>query len=368
MYKIILQTKDFAGEFIEDEIKILTNQKIDYINDEFFSKNFKTTEELNEFVHKIAFQSRTVDRIYLEICNTKTKKISQETLTIFENKNLTFEIDSKTKKFDKKTTEIEFGNLIKENLNLEVNLKNYDLSFKIIDIEKETLCLLDLIGFDLSKREYKLNSDSMSINSSVSNYLFSLMNLDEEEEPFSIIDISANLGDLIIEAAIFNPRQNLNIRHKTKFPIYKLLKKLIPTPKTEDTKNKILAVVQNNNTFKNLRENVNYSGQRIKISQFEFDWLDVKFQAQEIDYVISQIPTFDTEKESLDYQDEFFYQAEFIVERLIGVVSKKPISKKPLEKYKLEIQEQEEIFVGEQKYYIYVILPIGEPEEKEEKK
>ena len=382
MYKIILNTKDFSGDFIEDEVKILTGKELNCINDEYFSYEFKDLGELNEFVYNIIFLSRTVDGIYLEICDAKTSKISSHIKDLFSNKNMFFEINSKTKIFDKKKTEIDFGNLIREELELNVDLKEYDFSFKIFDIEEDlekkkrgkdknkisTVCALDLVGFDLSKREYKLNSDSKSINSSVPNFLFSLMGIDEEEDEFSIIDISANLGDVIIEASMYNKRLPLNIRQKTKLPIYKLLKKIAKTPRVDSSKNKVIAVVQNNKTFKDLRENINFAGQKVKISQYDFDWLDVKFQAQDIDYVVSQFPCFDTEKEFLDYQDEFFYQAEFIVERLIGVISKKKINKSVLEKYKLQIEEEEEVIVGEQKYFVYVILPVGEKEDDEESK
>jgi len=48
------------------------------------------------------------------------------------------------------------------------------------------------------------------------------------------------------------------------------------------------------------------------------------------------------------------------------VISKKEINKETLEKYKLQIQEEEEVFVGEQKYFVYVILPIGEKEDDDE--
>ena len=99
--------------------------------------------------------------------------------------------------------------------NLKVNLDNFDLSFKLFSDSKENHYLtLDLIGFNLTKRDYKLNVGSLTLNSILPNYLFYLLGIDEMEEKYSIIDPCSALGDISIEASSFNPRLALNMKKK----------------------------------------------------------------------------------------------------------------------------------------------------------
>lgn len=207
---------------------------------------------------------------------------------------------------------------------------------------------LDLTGFNLTKRDYKLNKSQYDLNPLIVNYALTLLNINKEKE-LSIIDPIANIGDIMIEASLFYPRKALNVKHRHELPIYQELKKSI-IPKNIIDKNKYIGVVQDNKKFKLIKENITYSGQKIKLSQYELDWLDVKFKNKSIDYVFSYFHRLDDET-----QREFFYQSEFISKKKICIISHEEINRDYLKKYKLKIDHEEKIDYENKIWYLYII-------------
>ncbi|MDA3855865.1 MAG: hypothetical protein PF569_06385 [Candidatus Woesearchaeota archaeon] len=215
--------------------------------------------------------------------------------------------------------------------------------FLIKDKEK-----IDLTNFNLTKRDYKLNKSKYKLSPLIVNYALYLLNINKEKE-LSIIDPIANIGDIIIETSLFYPRKALNVKHRHELPIYKELRKSI-IPKSTIDKNKYIGVLQENKEFKLIKENITYSGQKIKLSQYELDWLDVKFKSKSIDYVFSFFNKLNDEM-----QREFFYQSEFISKKKICVISNEEINKNYLKKYKLKIEHEETIHYENKNYLIYII-------------
>lgn len=284
------------------------------------------------------------------------KKIPTKINLDFISKKLSFEIDSSGEKGRVQFEKVIGEKILKSNKNLFVDLSNPNISFKIKKINKKIHILLDLIGFNLGKRDYKININSNSCNSFVVNYLFFLLELEKEKNLF-IIDPVASLGDILIEASFFNPIIPINIKKKNEISFSKIFSEIdFPKNNINGKKNKFIGIVQNNKIFKQIKENISYSSQKIKISQYELDFLDVKFKKGQIDYLVSNLPSFKIEKEFNEFLKEFFYQAEFIIKKKIGIISKKEISLKIIKKYKLLIKIEKQILVGEQKYFIYVVF------------
>ena len=346
-------------DFLEKEISNFTSKNINKIANSLYELDFSNELEISDFVSNLAFYSRCIENIYLKIIDFSIMdKVSITPKNLdFIKANFTFEVDSlKDFKDDHQKAEKIFGKLLLENSNkLKVDLKSPDLSFKLFTIEKKSFLALDLIGFKLSRRDFKINLNSTSINSLVPIYCFYLLGLDKEKS-FSIIDPFANLGDIIVEASLFSPRFPLNIKKKDLFPVNKIFPKSKVFPKSEkNNKNKFIAVVQNNKVFKEIKENILYSSQKIKVSQYNLDFLDVKFKEGQVDYVISQLPSNLEDGDFGEVQKEFFYMAEFIFKKGICTISKKKIYPKTLKKFKLKINFYSQIYVGDQQYYIYLI-------------
>lgn len=357
--KVLVKTKDFVDEFAQFEIEDYYQKKFKVLEKGFYELDFKEEKELFDFVYNMTYFSRVIENVYLKIDEFKIIEDLNKLGLDFIKKDFTFEVDALNEyKLDHKKSEIKLGELIlNSNKKLSVDLSKPDLSFKLFSKNNTNYLALDLIGFNLSKRDYKINNNSKSINTLLVNYALYLLKLDEFEDKYSIIDPASHTGDIIIESASFNKRKPIHIKKRHELPIKKLFSILPKMQNKIEDKNKYLAVVQNNKIFKELKENLSASGNsNVKVSQYELDWLDVKFQEASCDFIISQIPTFQDEKEREYYLTQFFYQVEFIVNEAICVISKKEINKKYFKKQELEIEEEKEVFIGEQQYWIYVLI------------
>ncbi len=355
-HTLLIKTKDFTHLAIKKEIKTLTKQSIKSIHKGLYQIKLKE-DEITDFTSKVVFYSRLTQRIYLkasEFGSTDFIKF-EKTLPEIINKNLTFSVrcEKSFTKADHQQTQEKIGNIISENFpNLSVNLDKPDLPFKVLSSNSKNYLCIDLADIKLTKRHYKANSSFSSLNAIIPNYLFHLLELSKQKE-ISVLDPNANLGEVIIEASLLN--KPTHIKQRQSLPILKLFNQRIPIPLIPKTKDKLIAVVQDNKTFKMLRENINLSGQKIKISQYDFDWLDVKFHKGDIDYVITQFPNIKDEQEYEQFQKDFFYQAEFVKQKKIGIITKLPINEKIAKKNKLKVTHQEEIYNSEQKYWLYVL-------------
>ncbi len=356
MFKVLIKTFPFIDEFAIKEIKEFSEQKPKKISSGFYEISFDTKEELFDFTHEAVFYNRTFKRIYLKIDEfVEIENIGKLDLSFIE-KQLRYRVTCEKKfKFDVEKSQKKVGSLIKDACSyLDVDLKNFDLDFRLFNIAKKCYLGMDLAGFELSKRDYKINVNSLTLNSLVYNYVFYLLGLDKLEK-YSIIDPLANYGEITIEASYFNPRNALNLRKRYDLPVMKLFNLKFEMPKEIANKNKYIAVVNGNRAFKFIKENLNYTNQKIKVSDYELDWLDVKFKGEDLDYVITQLPTSNDNGEFDKIQKEFFYQAEFIAKKMICVISKKEIDKKYLKEFKLKLKMEKVIEVVDQKYFIYVI-------------
>ena len=105
---------------------------------------------------------------------------------------------------------------------------------------------------------------------------------------------------------------------------------------------------------KQLKENISYSSQKVKVSQFDFTWLDVKFQKDEFDFVVSAFPKFKSKEEKEEFCDKFFYQCEFIAKQGICVISYEKLDLKHSRKYGLPLGFKQEIVIENISYFVYV--------------
>jgi len=311
MYKIILKSFNYLEEFAKLEIKTILNQEFTQIDKETFEIQAKDEKELTQITYNLVFYSRCFDGIYLK-----------------ENENKQTKYQSLEK--------------------VEIDYKNTAIK------------VYDLIGDILIERNYKINEDENYLSHFLVNYCAYKLELHKEEKIFSIIDPMAELGDIIIETSLFQPRKPLYIQEKNTLPIYKEFKIMPPMPKPIKDKSKYQALVLEDSQFKKLRENINEASQKVRISKYEMDWLDVKFHKNDFDYAITFLPEFDDEDcpgESDEFLKEFLYQTEFICKKRICLISQEEISLKYAEKYELNLIDKTEIEVDEEPFIIYIFEP-----------
>ncbi len=365
MHNILFTTKEFAQELAIGELNILTGIKPRLLENGILILEVSQYDKIKEIASNVIYFSRLVENIYLVIENVNNngkddimKNIKLDLSFIIDN--LTF--SARSIGYEKSgDVNRELGDLILNSSNkLRVDLSKPDLQFVKFKTSKGMeYVLLDLFGRDLLKRKYKINVNSNSINSIVPNYCFYLFGLDNLKKSVKMLVLNANMGDIAIEAGIFNKRVPLNIKERVNCCISKISNLPIDIPKSNFLKDKSLidvtAVVDLSKVYMLLKENMAYAGVKFKLSKFELDWIDVKYKEGQFDYVFCYLPLFHEKVEEDDYMKEFFYQVEYVCSSKICLISKKQVQKKYYQKYKFKNEFSEEIFIGEQKYFIIIL-------------
>ena len=362
MFKLYLITTEFLEKFVSKEIENLIDIKPKFIEECLFEIVFENKKSFLENTYKLIHFSRTIDYLFLEVTNfndlNNIENINLENLSYFK-KDFQFSIES----FDDslKTSNLnKISDLIEKNSNLIKIQKEQEaeIEFETFKIEKDYIIALNLFGSSLCRRDYMVNSYEDSINPLFVNYLLFTLSFNKLEK-FSLIDTNAQLGDIVIEAALFTPRKPLFVKEKRSLPIGKIFGAPIGLTSNPKDNNKILGVVLDNTTFKYIKENISFSSQKIKLSSFDFDWLDVKFHKNDFDYLITQFPEFESDEEQLEYEKEFFYQAEFIIKNQICIFSKEELSLKELNKLKLKLISKENLEYEDESILLYIIEKIS---------
>lgn len=346
MSTLLLQTKPFMDEILQREVKKLTEKLAKQIAEGFHEIEIEESE-ISDIGFKIVFYSRAVENLYL----TVDKKRDFSKLDIGDNiihVENTFAIDASGFAQKDEIERLVGSNLCKNHL-LSVDLKRPNLKFKIFQLDKYVLAL-DLVGFPLTKREYKQHMHPNTINPIVINYFLECLQIDENS---TFIDPLASLGDVAIETLYNTSNMPLHIRKRKQMTLSSF--GLVKMPQIPSKFAKGYAIVQDNKAFKYIKEHLQHSGVKIKVSHYELDWLDVKFKEGKVDYLISFLPNIKDETQRADMLKELFYQAEFVTKKKIGIISRQKIELKYLKENKLKVLFEDNVVVGEQNYYIYVI-------------
>ncbi len=352
-YTLLLTTQYFMDEFAQKELSSF-NITFDVLDEGFYEIICDSKKDFLDCIITILHYSRTLTNVYLKIgeSDLKLKNFSFEKGIFEDSKISKFGVAVVDDDINKKTLSLFSNNLRKEYDLVEGD----DISFEVFDEEEDGyIIVLDLFGFDLTKRSYKLREFEDSLSPIVSSYAMYLLGLDNEEK-LSILDPYAQLGDLSIESSLFQPRVPLFVKEKRQTTLAKLFTLPLGVPKKISDSNKLMAVIEGDETFKFFKENLSYAGTKIKVSQFDFDWLDVKYHKGDFDYILTQFPYFDSLEEQREFEEPFFYQGEFVAKKAICVITESEVIQEILDKHNLVVKERRELDTDEgEQYLVYVI-------------
>ena len=287
---------------------------------------------------------------------------------IREGSSFRVSLQNSTTDYVDKDIEGSFGQHILEfskqkNLHISVNLKKPDVTFYIYISNSKMYFGIDLSG-DLSKRDYKIFNNPMSLKGTTA---FGLLKIADYKPSESILDVFCNSGVLEVEAALYANKIPHRIYNKD-FPFMKLklfgesdndteFEKLFKEIDGEKKNNK-LNITASDPLLRNItaaKKNAKIAGVEkfIDFRRIDTDWLDTKFEKRSIDKIITFIPGSSKHRNPKELEKsftEFFYQAEFIIKKT-GLVVVMCLSKdlliKSSEKY-FEIDKEHEVFSGDQ--------------------
>jgi hypothetical protein len=229
------------------------------------------------------------------------------------------------------------GTLIKNwtdqsGIELCLDLRNPDIRFVLLfDQEQGALpqCLLgiDLIGFDASKRVYKITNAGASIKGTVAYSLMRQLSIKAHE---IILDPHAGTGEVCVEAGLYATRvspwrfekdhRTFAWQHLLPFSAVQteVLAKLDDTLICKHPRFVIRCVSPHFGHIATTRRHAKIAGVEgaLSFSRIEQHWLDAKFKKGEVDGVVSYLPLTSAHKSPAQIKKEMsmlFYQLEFLV-------------------------------------------------------
>lgn len=329
---------------------------------------------------KLCYSAQSVSKVLLLLTNFRFKNI-EEIKEKIKCINLEEWIDKDTgfvvrcqrlgqHKFSSHEVEATVGELVLENAKAKVNLENPDITFFVYVYDDNCYFGIDFSGYDLSKRDYKIFSHSLSLKGPVA---YSLVRVAGYKPGEVLLDPFVYDGTIPIEAALFISRFSPHYYNKQRFAFRKL-KQLQDTNFEELFENidKALSldkkqfVYAYSNQFRYIdysKKNSKIAGinKQINFSRIDIEWLDTKFDKGSVDKVVTLAPQLSrgtSPKELEKLYREFFYQLEFILKKqgrvLVITRSAVELLAKQAEKNQFKVAEKRQIMQGKEVFDVLV--------------
>lgn len=275
--------------------------------------------------------------------------------------------------FGSSTVEQDVGELMiakaKKSLGFEpaVKLESPEIIFYAFVNGDRAYLGIDLVGRDLSKRQYRIFTSPGIINA---NLVYAMVRLSGYRKKERLVDFFCKSGIICIEAALMN--SGISTSHYNKDFAFKKIRKLERDWdaffKKADAKNStepqdILGLDPLLRNIEASKKNAKLAGvdKLIMFSKMDLDWLDTKLDEKSVDVVISRIPCPSkhlAEGAVKKTYKELFYQAEFFLKkkgRLCLLAESTDLLKGMIDD-KFELVSEEELWAGKQVYHLVTIV------------
>lgn len=238
------------------------------------------------------------------------------------------EHDFTSHEFMKKASE-----LITKKTNARVDFKSPDIIFYILISGKKGYFGVDIAGFDLGKREYKVFGHPSSIKGPIGYALVRLSGYDKKK---AFLDPFMGSGVVAIEAALFASGFPVNYYKRDKFSFTHLkpfsgidFNKFFEKISRKPAKTEVHGFDSSMLNLQNAKKNAKIAGVNkfISFSRLNTEWLDTKFSKGKIGCIATNPPQPSKFSKDIDkLYNEFFYQAEYILNKKgrIALIAKSP--------------------------------------------
>jgi len=305
----------------------------------------------------LAYASQTAKSVLLKIgeSDEKMEEIVVEDLSPFLGNQSSFALRCLNSE-NKKETEEKIGSRIKQMTKLRVSLKTPELLFTTIKHNGKIHICIDLAGFELAKRSYRIYIHPETIKAPLAYAATVLCDYKTLLDPF------CGSGIIPIEAALNKTHTSPHFYSKerflfTSFPEVDAEKvfSLRDNKIKKEIEEKIYAFDKNPGFLRSAEKNAILAGVKhnISFSRVDVKDLDLKFEKDAIDLVATQPPSLTKHNRAFieKIYSEFFYQAEYITSSVCCVTTEGSFEllDKAAKKYKFEVKEK---FSVEQKILV----------------
>jgi len=313
------------------EIKELINSK--NVN----SSSSVITFDINDFkdLCKLVYCSQSVSRVCFLLCEFDVAKSITTTANNLKQKLKDFKISDWADEdfvvecerygkhdFTSHDFAIAANNLIS---GAKVNFKSPQLRFYCYIQNNKGFFGVDVAGFDLGKREYRIFGHSSDLKATVA---YSLARLSDFKPNTILLDPFSRSGAIAIEAALFASHFPVNYYRKDSFAFLKLkpfsnIDSKVFEARDKRIEKKKLQIFNYSSSIAHVRsseKNAKIAGinKLMKFSRVDVEWLELKFDKETVDAIVSYPPMLSKNTNTANVKklySEFFYQADFILSK-----------------------------------------------------
>ena len=251
---------------------------------------------------------------------------------------------------------------------LRASMESPELTIYVFINNNKAYVGVDLIGRDLSKRQYRVFSAPGMINANLAYAIIRLSNYSPRER---LVNVLCKEGVVCIEAALY--ASGLSINYYSKDFAFKKLKpfenkdwdeffKKIDSKRKKLSKLNILGLDPLLRNVEAAKKNSKLAGadKIISFSKMSIEWLDTKLDKESVDIIVSRLPCpskHTSEAAMKTLYKELFYQAEFVMKKggkLVFLTEHAWLLKKMLPP-KFKLVKEDELWAGKQKYEVIII-------------
>lgn len=243
----------------------------------------------------------------------------------------------------------------------KVKLDDPEVMVQLVYLKKALVLSLDLCGFDLSKRDYRIFDHSHAVRATVAAAAFSLAHWEQKQV---LVDPLGKAGIIIIEAALAASKQPVHHFKKDKFLVTRLggpftkalVQKAMETfdGRAQNIDQTLHHQDQSQRFVAAAKKNAKIAGvdKLIKFSRTEVSWLDLRFKERTVSAVLTQVPMPGKNNARKDIEEmlaELFYQAAYVLTESGAVVLICPdsaIAKTGAEKHGFILEREFAIYQG----------------------
>lgn len=214
----------------------------------------------------------------------------------------------------------------------KVKLDGPEVVVQLVYLKGALALALDLCGFDLSKREYRVFDHSHAVRASVAAAAFALAQWKQKQ---ILVDPLGKAGILVIEAALAASGRQVHRFQKDRFLLMRLggqfTKALVrKAMKALDDREREMGQSlyhqdQSQHFVAAAKKNAKIAGvdKLIRFSRTEVSWLDLRFKEHTVSVVLTQVPMPGKSNARKDIEEmlaELFYQAAYVLAESGAVV------------------------------------------------
>ncbi len=221
------------------------------------------------------------------------------------------------------------ADIMLEQIHAKIDFKNPKYIIFSYIADADCYIGLDLSGFDLSKREYRIFNHPSAIKGTIAYALFRTAfnkSLEKKGDSYKILNFFCKSGVVAIEAALFMSSFPVNFFRKTAFSFINfdfvkmdfenMFSEIDSEAKKSEMKFKIFASDPHMRNLSAAKKNAKIAGveKKIEFSRNDLEWLDIKFGKQDIDIIISDL-SLSKNEDAKKILKEFFYQCNYLLKK-----------------------------------------------------